>query len=106
MWYIFPQIAGLGFSPTSRLYAIRDLAEARAFLAHPLLGPRLVRCCVALLEIQDRTAAQIFGSPDDVKLRSSATLFAHVSPKGSVFHQVLEKYFDAKPDGNTIRLLG
>ncbi len=105
MWYIFPQIAGLGFSPTSQLYAISDLAEARAYLAHPLLGPRLVRCCVALLEIDGRSAQQIFGSPDDLKLRSCATLFAHVSAAGSVFHQVLEKYFQGKPDPKTLQLV-
>jgi len=105
MWYVFPQFAGLGFSPTSKRFAIGTPAEARAYLAHPLLGPRLVRCCVAAMEVEGRSAGDIFGSPDDMKLRSSATLFASVSPAGSVFHQVLDKYFGGKPDPRTEQLL-
>jgi uncharacterized protein (DUF1810 family) len=105
MWYVFPQIAGLGSSPTSQHFAIRSRAEASAYLAHPVLGPRLVECVDALLAIEGREAREIFGSPDDIKLRSSATLFAEVSPAGSVFQRVIEKYFDGAPDERTLRLL-
>jgi uncharacterized protein (DUF1810 family) len=105
MWYIFPQFDGLGFSAMSKQYAIRSAAEARAYLAHPLLGPRLVRCCVAALEVEGKSAREIFGSPDDMKLRSSATLFASVSPPGSVFEQVLVKYFEDQRDPKTLSLL-
>jgi uncharacterized protein (DUF1810 family) len=106
MWYIFPQFAGLGFSPASQRYSIKSLDEARAYLQHPELGQRLVRCFVALLELEGRSAHEIFGSPDDMKLRSCATLFGKVSPPGSVFERVLDKYFGGKPDVATIRLIG
>jgi uncharacterized protein (DUF1810 family) len=105
MWYIFPQFAGLGFSPTSQKYAIKSLAEAEAYLRHPVLGPRLVQITEAALAVQGRSAAQIFGSPDDMKLRSCATMLAQVSPPGSVFHRLLEKYFDGKRDQKTLQLL-
>jgi uncharacterized protein (DUF1810 family) len=105
MWFVFPQFQGLGFSPTSRRYAIQSLDEARAYLAHPLLGARLVEGCEALLALQGRTAHDVFGSPDDLKLRSCATLFAHVSPPGSVFHRVLERHFDGQPDPRTLDLI-
>jgi len=105
MWYVFPQIAGLGASETSQYFAIRNLAEARAYLAHPILGPRLIECADALLALDGRSAREIFGSPDDLKLRSSATLFAHVSPARSAFQRVLEKYFDGASDERTLRLL-
>jgi uncharacterized protein (DUF1810 family) len=105
MWYIFPQIAGLGQSPTSQHYAIRSLDEARAYLAHPILGPRLTESAGAALGVNVRSAHEIFGSPDDMKLRSSATLFALVSPHDSVFHRILEKYFGGKADEATVRLL-
>lgn len=105
MWYVFPQFAGLGVSATSRKYAIASLAEAEAYLHHELLGPRLVACATAALAVEGRTAHEIFGSPDDLKLRSSATLFAHVSPEGSVFHRLLDKYFDGEPDDATLRLV-
>ena len=105
MWYIFPQFQGLGFSPTSQQYSIKSLDEARAYLQHPELGPRLVRCFVALLEVEGKSAHDIFGSPDDMKLRSCATLFAKVSTSGSVFEQVLARYFDGNPDAATIRLI-
>jgi uncharacterized protein (DUF1810 family) len=105
MWYIFPQFDGLGFSSMSKRYAIRSAAEARAYLAHAVLGPRLVRCCVAALEVEGRSAADIFGSPDDMKLRSSATLFASVSQAGSVFHQLLDRFFGGQPDPTTVRLM-
>jgi uncharacterized protein (DUF1810 family) len=105
MWYIFPQFDGLGWSATSRRYAIKSLAEARAYLAHPLLGPRLVECTDALLSLQDLTAHDVLGYPDDLKLRSSATLFAQVSPSHSVFHRILDAYFDGRPDEATLRLI-
>jgi uncharacterized protein (DUF1810 family) len=106
MWYVFPQVHGLGSSPTSAQYAIRNLAEAAAYLGHPVLGPRLVECAEALLAIEGRAAHEIFGSPDDLKLRSSATLFALVSPAGSVFEQLLDRYFAGGRDDRTLRLLG
>ncbi|MGC8639301.1 MAG: DUF1810 domain-containing protein [Isosphaeraceae bacterium] len=105
IWYIFPQIDGLGFSSMSRRYAIKSIAEAEAYLKHPVLGPRLVACAEAALAVQGRSALEIFGSPDDMKLRSSATLFACVSPAGSVFEQVIDKYFDGRRDEKTLRLL-
>src|SRR4051794_18549119 len=98
MWYIFPQFDGLGFSAMTRQYSIKSPQEARAYLQHPLLGPRLVRCFVTLLKVEGKSAHEIFGCPDDMKLKSCATLFAKVSPKGSVFEKALEKYFDSKPD--------
>ena len=106
MWYVFPQLAGLGSSPTARQYAIRGLAEAEAYLRHPLLGPRLVEATEAALAVEGRSAREVFGSPDDLKLRSSATLFAQVSPDGSVFHRLLDRYFDGSPDPRTLALLG
>jgi uncharacterized protein (DUF1810 family) len=105
MWYIFPQLYGLGFSPVSRQYAIRSLGEAEAYLQHPILGLRLMECAEAVLSVPGTSANDIFGSPDDWKLRSSATLFARVSLPGSVFHQVLDKYFQGEPDSKTLRLL-
>ncbi|MBN9523635.1 DUF1810 domain-containing protein [bacterium] len=105
MWYVFPQLAGLGSSPTAVRYAIRSAAEARAYLAHPVLGPRLVACAEAALAVEGRSATDVFGTPDDLKLRSCATLFAHVSPAGSVFDQLLAKYFGGEPDGETLRRL-
>ncbi len=106
MWFIFPQSAGLGISATSQRYAIKSAAEAVAYLNHPVLGIRLVECADALLGIEGRSAQQIFGSPDDMKLKSSATLFAHVSPPGSVFERVLDRYFRGERDDKTLRLLG
>lgn len=105
MWFIFPQLAGLGYSDMSRRYPLSGLGEARAYLAHPELGARLHACAEALLDVPDRSIGQILGSPDDLKLRSRATLFAQVSPPGSVFHQLIEKYFAGQPDAGTLRLL-
>jgi uncharacterized protein (DUF1810 family) len=105
-WYIFPQIDGLGFSSMSRRYSIKSLDEARAYLAHPLLGQRLVECCEAALSVDGRSAYEIFGSPDDMKLKSCATLFASVSPPDSVFDRLLGKYFQGERDGKTLRLIG
>ena len=106
MWYIFPQYDGLGFSSTSKRYAVKSIAEAEAYLRHPVLGPRLVECVEAVLGIEGSSAATVFGSPDDVKLRSCATLFAGVSPPGSVFERLLGKYFEGVGDEKTLRLLG
>lgn len=106
MWYIFPQFAGLGYSQTSKHFAIKSLEEARAYLNHPVLGPRLVACMEATLGVKGRSAYDIFGSPDDSKLKSCATLFAHISPAGSVFEQVLDQFFAADRDAKTLRLLG
>jgi uncharacterized protein (DUF1810 family) len=106
MWYVFPQLDGLAFSSTSKHYAIKSLDEAKAYLEHPLLGPRLLACAEAVIRLDGRSATQIFGSPDDLKLRSCATLFACVSPHGSVFHQLLDKYYQGTVDGKTLSLLG
>ncbi|MFO0850253.1 MAG: DUF1810 domain-containing protein [Gemmataceae bacterium] len=106
MWYVFPQLAGLGYSSMARRYALSGLAEAEAYLRHPVLGPRLVEIAEAAVAVKGRSALQVFGSPDDLKLRSCATLFSLVSPSGSVFHRLLEKYFEGEPDGQTLRLLG
>jgi uncharacterized protein (DUF1810 family) len=103
MWFVFPQLAGLGSSPTAQRYAISGLPEARAYLDHPVLGPRL-RDCAELLLKADRPAAEIFGHPDDLKLRSSMTLFAEADPAGP-FARVLE-HLCAGPDQRTLDLLG
>ena len=102
MWYIFPQYEGLGFSPTSIHYAIKSPAGAKTYLDHPILGSRLRECVDALLKVTDRTSHEIFGSLDDMKLKSSMTLFAHVSPEGAAFEQVLDKYFDGQRDQKTL----
>ena len=106
MWYVFPQIDGLAFSATSKRYAIKSLAEAKAYLDHPILGPRLLECAEAVVGVEDRSVAEIFGSPDDLKLRSCATLFACVLPTGSVFDRLLAKYYRGERDGRTLQLLG
>jgi uncharacterized protein (DUF1810 family) len=105
MWYVFPQIAGLGHSEMSQRYAISGAAEARAYLAHPMLGARLIECVEAVLKVEKRSAHEIFGSPDDRKLYSCATLFANVTPPGSVFERLLEKHFDGERDARTLELL-
>jgi uncharacterized protein (DUF1810 family) len=101
MWFVFPQIAGLGLSTTSRLYAISSLAEAQAYLQHPVLGPRLRECARIVAAAQGRTADQIFGGIDARKLHSSMTLFLRAEPSEAVFQQVLERYFDGLPDAAT-----
>jgi uncharacterized protein (DUF1810 family) len=100
MWFVFPQIAGLGRSAMAQAYAIADLAEARAYLAHPVLGPRLIECAQIVSSHQGSTAVQIFGGIDAMKLRSSMTLFARADPNQQVFAKVLEQYFDG-PDPET-----
>ena len=101
MWFIFPQIAGLGYSPASRTYAITSLEEARAYLAHPVLGARLTECARILTRVPGRTAEQIFGEVDALKLRSCVTLFMRAAPGEPVFRQVLDQYFDGIPDSAT-----
>lgn len=105
MWYVFPQLAGLGFSPMAQRYGITGRREAEAYLRHPVLGPRLVECCEAVLAHADRSAHDVLGSPDDLKLRSCATLFARVAGPGSVFEKVLAAFFNGEPDEKTLRIL-
>jgi uncharacterized protein (DUF1810 family) len=105
MWFVFPQIAGLGTSPTSRRYAISSLEEARHYLAHPVLGPRLGEVIRALLHLQGRTASDIFGSVDAMKLRSSLTLFARAAPDNPLFADALDRYFAGAEDSATLALL-
>lgn len=106
MWFVFPQIAGLGLSPTATYYAIRSLAEAQAYLRHPLLGPRLVECAQAVLEVQRRSADDIFGYPDVLKLKSSMTLFAALPQSAPVFAEVLARHYGGSRDDRTLELLG
>ena len=105
MWYVFPQVAGLGSTSNAKDYAIRSKAEALAYVGHPVLGPRLLEIAQAALAVSGRTAREIFGSPDDAKLRSCATLFASVLPTSPVFDQLLVKYFAGVRDERTIHLL-
>ncbi|WP_460680755.1 DUF1810 domain-containing protein [Mucilaginibacter koreensis] len=105
MWYIFPQLKGLGFSSTSQYYGIQDIREAEAYLNHPVLGSRLVEICQALLKQPARGAQQVFGSPDDMKLRSSMTLFAAAPGANPVFQQVLNEFFGGAKDTKTLSLL-
>ena len=105
MWFVFPQIAGLGQSAMSKRYAISSIAEARAYLAHPLLGPRLIECAQILTEHSGRSAEDIFGYIDAMKLRSSITLFAHAAPADAPFQQLLDIYFSGEPDEVTERIL-
>lgn len=106
MWFVFPQIAGLGQSPISRRFAISSLDEARAYLSHPVLGPRLIECAHALTELATQSAEEVFGGIDALKLRSSMTLFARADPDEPVFAHVLDQYFGAEADETTDRLLG
>jgi uncharacterized protein (DUF1810 family) len=105
MWFIFPQIAGLGFSETSRFYAINSLEEAESYLHHPILGSRLIEISNALLAFEDDHARRIFGNPDDLKLKSSMTLFSAVPNTDPVFGLVLKKFFNGMKDWETMRLL-
>ena len=106
MWFVFPQIAGLGLSPTARLYAIQSLDEARAFIAHPVLGTRLRECTQFVVDVSGKTAEGILGFPDGMKFRSCMTLFARAAPDEPLFRQALEKYFNAEEDPLTLELLG
>lgn len=105
MWFIFAQIDGLGFSDTARRYAIKNAAEARGYLKHPILGSRLVECSRLVQAIKDLPVSQIFGSPDDMKFRSCMTLFASVAEKGSVFQELIDERFAGEPDQRTIEIL-
>jgi len=105
MWFVFPQLRGLGRSETARHYGIASRAEAAAYLTHPTLGARLRECVELVLAVQGRTAHEIFGSPDDLKLRSCLTLFREIDGADSVFGRALERYFDGQPDPMTLQLL-
>jgi len=105
MWFVFPQLRGLGRSAMASAYGIASLDEARAYLAHPLLGPRLRQCTQRVLDVDGRDAHAIFGSPDDLKFRSCMSLFAHVAGGRSVFDAALDRFFDGRPDPATLRLL-
>ncbi len=106
MWFIFPQLDGLGSSPTAKFYAVKDIKEAREYLQHPLLGERLLECSKLVLAVRGRTVSQIFVFPDDLKFRSSMTLFSCASDSGCVFDEVLEKCFGGRRDDRTLELLG
>ena len=105
MWYIFPQVQSLGFSETSKFYAIKNLDEAMDYLKHPILGERLIRICNALIKNPGNDAHKIFGSPDDTKLKSSMTLFAELPGTDPVFQSVLDKFFNGTKDNKTIEIL-
>jgi uncharacterized protein (DUF1810 family) len=105
MWFIFPQVTGLGLSPTAQLYAISSRAEARAYLAHPVLGPRLREGVAAVNAVEGRTAHEIFGSPDDVKFRSSMTLFREAAADEPAFQAALDRYFAGAADQRTLQIL-
>ena len=105
IWYIFPTFDGLWNSWNHKRYSIKSIAEAKAYLVHPVLGPRLRECTEAVLGVEGRSAFEIFGSPDDRKVRSCATLFAFVSPEGSVFERLIDKYYGGERGGKTLRLL-
>ena len=105
MWFVFPQIEGLGYSSTTRYYSIKSLEEARQYLDHPVLGKRLRECAEAILALEGLSASRIFGYPDDLKLKSSMTLFACMAQGSSVFSRVLDKYFQGKQDERTVALL-
>jgi uncharacterized protein (DUF1810 family) len=106
MWFIFPQISGLGSSAMSQRFAISSRAEAEAYLAHAVLGPRLIRCTELVNAVESRSAERIFGPVDAMKFRSSMTLFREAAPAGSVFNEALKKYFAGEPDTRTLQLLG
>lgn len=106
MWYIFPQISGLGMSATSLYYGIRDMGEAKAYMADPVLGERLLEISEALLQIETDNAREVFWFPDDLKLRSCMTLFAAATPEHEVFRKVLDKFFDGEADDMTLDILG
>jgi uncharacterized protein (DUF1810 family) len=105
MWFIFPQLVGLGHSSTARYFAIKSREEARKYLAHPVLGARLHECTEALVAVPDSSISEILGFPDDLKFRSSMTLFSEMSEPGSVFAVALERFCGGEPDGQTLQLL-
>lgn len=105
IWYIFPQLKGLGHSQRSKYYGIKNIDEAKNYLAHPILGARLLEITEALLNLNENNPLKVMGSPDDLKLKSCMTLFAYISEDGSIFHQVLEKYFDRNQDESTLSII-
>ena len=105
MWFVFPQIDGLGYSSTTKFYSIKSIEEARRYLDHPVLGKRLRECAEAILALEGLSASQVFGYPDDMKLKSSMTLFASVAEGQSVFERVLEKYYRGNRDERTLAIL-
>ena len=106
MWYIFPQIYGLGYSYTSQYYAIQSLEEAKAFLVDPYLGSNLILICEVLIKLESNDVLEVFGSPDNMKLQSCMTLFSLADNGNSVFDKVLGKFFDGQPDHRTLTILG
>lgn len=106
MWFVFPQVAGLGSSPIAQRYAITSMDEARAYLAHPVLGARLLECTQLVLDVKGRDISDILGYPDDLKFRSSMTLFAVLEDASPVFGAALRQYFSGKPDARTLEILG
>ena len=106
IWYVFPQVRGLGCSSTAKYYAIADLEEAKEYMAEPVLRARLLEVSEALLGLSSSNASVVMGYPDDLKLRSSMTLFSVAAPEEKVFQQVLDKFFDGTPDGKTLEILG
>ena len=105
MWYIFPQIKGLGRSEMAKYYAIEDLDEAKAYLAEPVLAEHMQKICEALLENESSNAEEVMGRPDDLKLRSSMTLFKEADPGNEIYQKVLDKFFDGEADGKTLKIL-
>lgn len=105
MWFIFPQMRGLGYSELANTFGISSIAEAQAYLSHPILGPRLRECTQLVTAISGRSIGQIFGYPDDLKFHSSMTLFAEAAPEDQVFKDALKKYFNGNPDPATLKLL-
>ena len=105
MWYIFPQLQGLGFSSTAQYYGIRDLEQAKDYMEHPILGPRLIEISEALLSLGTSNPTAVMGYPDDLKLRSCMTLFELAAPEQPVFGRVLEKYYAGRRDGRTLELI-
>ena len=105
MWFVYPQLDGLGRSQTARFFAVKSLTEARAYLAHPVLGKRLRECTAAVLAVPGRTASEIFGSPDDIKFRSSMTLFERAEPECDLFSDALDRFFEGRRDRLTLDLL-
>ena len=105
MWFIFPQVAGLGFSETTKFYAIKDRSEAGLYMQHPVLGARLIEISQAVLDIEGKTASQIFGSPDDLKLKSSMTLFSALPDAHPVFESVINKYYSGVKDLRTMEIV-
>ena len=106
MWFVFPQLRGLGTSSMAQLFGIASLEEARAYLAHPVLGPRLRECCALMLQVPQRSAHEILGTPDDLKFRSCLTLFSLADPRESLFRQGLDRFYGGVPDPRTVALCG